>query len=593
MSPGSLSNFESVARSKRYQALGAACIEHGFPALLLGHHQDDVAESCLMRLASGKRQTAFHVMGDAARMPENWAVHGVGSTSLIETTKEASLDHDDLQFIDTEVALARTDPVFEFPGMTIMRPLIKSKKMDLVQLCTEASVSWIEDLSNKELSLTPRNVVRHLLLSRRLPLALSTKSLLSVVRTIQSQQLWKNSITSRIFRDCKIHCLDVRSGGLLVTLPTKAILMLGLPALYEPRNPFHGLIRRLARVVTPLLNANLTTLQAHIWRIFFPKESSSIETVFTLDCVSIRVIHSRISHLKLDSDKRAAKVDADYTTLHLSRQPPNSRDLATIFRALPPSSNWSPFHLLDGRYWLRVFNKTSQLLKVRFLQPRDLAKLRLRLCGAGIEGAKRWEKVHRLINDIAPEKQRWSLLVITTASSAERNDPEDVDQEDVIAFPSLGQDEGWVGADALMTDSQDSNETTYTLQDDLESKAKGSTDVKERPVQWEIRFKDIEPCWLEREVVEGFVRSWASPEHRSMPRNIEVNESEIKEGSETGNSSKIQSLRDFRRRERGESRSPSKIQSLRDYRREERKKIERPKSVKYEKDLLFLLDEKE
>lgn len=52
---GSLSGrgMEAAARNARYEALLAACEQHGVRALLLAHHQDDQAETVLLRLLRG------------------------------------------------------------------------------------------------------------------------------------------------------------------------------------------------------------------------------------------------------------------------------------------------------------------------------------------------------------------------------------------------------------------------------------------------------------------------------------------------------------------------------------------------------------
>lgn len=50
---GQKNNLEAQARKARYAALGRLCREHGAPLLLTAHHQDDQAETVLLKLLRG------------------------------------------------------------------------------------------------------------------------------------------------------------------------------------------------------------------------------------------------------------------------------------------------------------------------------------------------------------------------------------------------------------------------------------------------------------------------------------------------------------------------------------------------------------
>jgi tRNA(Ile)-lysidine synthase len=110
-----LSNIEAQARQARYHALAQMCDIHGVTDLLLGHHQDDQAETILLQL-----------------------LRGSGLPGLSGMAMQRSLEATDIR---------------------IWRPFIDLTRKELESYAQEYHLKWIEDPSNQDENFT-RNFIR-------------------------------------------------------------------------------------------------------------------------------------------------------------------------------------------------------------------------------------------------------------------------------------------------------------------------------------------------------------------------------------------------------------------------------------------------
>jgi tRNA(Ile)-lysidine synthase len=111
-----LNNIEAQAREARYEALAQMCELHQVTHLLLGHHQDDQAETILIQL-----------------------LRGAGLPGLSGMPLKRVLPNTDLQ---------------------IWRPFVDLTRSDLESYAREYLLEWIEDPSNADEQYT-RNWIRH------------------------------------------------------------------------------------------------------------------------------------------------------------------------------------------------------------------------------------------------------------------------------------------------------------------------------------------------------------------------------------------------------------------------------------------------
>ena len=110
-------NIEARARAERYDALTDLCIEHGIRDLLLGHHQNDQAETVLLQLLRGS---------------------GVAGLSAMPLQR---------------ANVKEGDPI------TLWRPLLNKSRAELETYAKEHKLKWVEDPSNQNTRYR-RNAIR-------------------------------------------------------------------------------------------------------------------------------------------------------------------------------------------------------------------------------------------------------------------------------------------------------------------------------------------------------------------------------------------------------------------------------------------------
>lgn len=96
------SKVQEAARDARYKLMCDYCTQNDIGTLFVGHNQDDLIETFLMRLSSGS------------------GLDGLSSISPVSTTH----------------------------GVTIVRPFYETPHEELLEYCRKNDVSWVEDPSN-------------------------------------------------------------------------------------------------------------------------------------------------------------------------------------------------------------------------------------------------------------------------------------------------------------------------------------------------------------------------------------------------------------------------------------------------------------
>lgn len=497
-----LPDFETQARTLRYRALGTACRDSRIDTLLLGHHQDDQAETVLMRLAYGQRDNGLRGMQALGNIPECWGVHGVHESGKFESVafrlERLESQRQDLPsppHAESQRRMLSSERTFEGGGVRVIRPLLAFSKDRLVETCRAHSVRWIEDETNKDTWRTPRNAVRELLQTSRLPKALRKESTLQLARR-KADLFAKNiSTSSKLFANCDILLFDVRSSGLVVRLlkrtkSTDVSQQSMENYLKKARKRAALLLRQMVNIVSP---QDETSVQSHIYAVLsiFPdlrdlKDDSNWKhqpTGLTAGGVRFQRLAWPLSQQRPRSGHSSFKeprpelneLDPDYVW-KLTRQPysgdlptltisPSVSDSHTLIASdvAPPqtypmsnASPWSSWQLWDGRYWIRVLNCSSHALVVRPLQASDLQSI------AATISRDRWKTFCRFLASTAPDKVRWTLPTISEC-------PDDRQKlGKVLILPTLGRDG--------ILDINDENGN--------------------RKVNWEVRYKRVSLGYL-------------------------------------------------------------------------------------------------
>ena len=392
-----------------------------------------------------------------ADIPECLGVHGVhrsghwdSAASRLRREEEKHPGSSHVRNLRQEFARYDT---FERGGVTILRPLLGFSKDELIQTCQTLKLPWEEDETNMDTWRTSRNNVRGLLRSSKLPKALQKSSMLGIAIRASDKMTRRLSIVHKLRSFSEVLLLDVRCGGLIVRLPARISkenhLLPGEKSwtgyMREVRFTTLLFLQRLVQFVTPRGEVSLRSLE-HAAASVFPALSDSNTAVhskfqstnFTAGGAHWQRLHSPLPSPQsvLDPALVGTFQDPDPNFVWmLTRQPiseaPSSFTIQPSADTESKSANnhpsWSSWHLWDGRYWIRLLNRSSRPLIVRFFQISDLAYLR------SILPRQRYKEFHKLLGLAAPGKVRWTLLAIGELG----DDTSNVGR--LLALPTLGR----------------------------------------------------------------------------------------------------------------------------------------------------------
>ena len=418
--PLHLSNFETRARKLRFQALGRACFADNIETLLFGHHADDQAESFLLQIFQGRLSRALTSMQPNTPIPECEGMYGVGKSGApVGVPRSDYMDENGnpLWIPRKEADLNRQRIAgsnhigIESGGMQICRPLLGFTKEQLKATCVSTNTQWIEDETNTNVSLTPRNAVRSLLQSNRLPFALHTTSIHHTLQLAKARADWVKDQANDFLESCSIRRLDLRTGTLYLSTPTSGwIRMLG----YRHRGDYFQFfeskltaLRDMIQLVAPrkaLTVSRLETFQSVL--VQNPAPLSPVRP-FT----SCGLLFEEMYEQEAPPDP--APVDRYQRVWKISRAPPFASEQTVDL-------TWQPSHVdandagyeadgwkfWDNRYWIWIRNKTSTEVSVRFFQEEDMQPLLAML------SSKDYKRAQTLLKKLAPGKIRWTLPVI-------------------------------------------------------------------------------------------------------------------------------------------------------------------------------------
>lgn len=500
--PLQLSNFETVARNLRYMALGKACLERNIQSLLVAHHKDDQAETVMMRIAQGQRGTGLKSILPVSDIPECWGTHGVHQSGESEVTANfrAAIQigaevrgqpnpfperGDPNEDLDEENSPPLT---IEDGGIKIYRPLLGFDKERLKATCRHHLVSWFEDKTNHDVALTPRNAVRQILQTGKLPEALQKASLSALAERMREKDTIRRTRAEKLFHICDINMFDTRVGAVIIRFVSGPFDLNKIPAPFlhqvtlNKEYHYAMLLRRAMELVSPTHHVSLQILSPAVKTIFSklfnsaatepelepdpdpdPGRGKPKTLKFTCGDVHFERIPSPSQHAPRTSGKY---LDHNFVWIltrkpYISNQPPPTLTFPTTTTEAPlttqpytsnhptptltsPTTTTTdplttqPFTLWDGRFWFRIHNPTPKPITIRPLLPTDLTHLRTSL--------PQKSHLNHLLGITAPSKTRWTLPVLAEVSERERENEKqnykERKQGRVLALPSLGLDFG-------------------------------------------------------------------------------------------------------------------------------------------------------
>ena len=457
VNPAELSNFETQARRLRYRALGVACRKKHIRNLLLAHHEDDQAESMLMRVAEmGKYSWSLQPMGDSGiNIPECWGLHGVHESGLrefqawIQGRIWNKIDpHFRQESITSKPASGVLDMELEEGGIKLYRPLMRFSKERLEATCRKHDVEWTEDKTNQDVTLTQRNAVRSVLRNHQMPKALAKESLLTLAeRMVEKIKGYETRANVPLGRT-KLLSLDLRSGRMLVRLPQRM-----LPHWWVAETHSNAKLSS-ARIKATLFCKKLLALVTPLELVEFSRAISVAQTIypellgsdaptqnacpsspkFTTGGVLIERLKAPLEvtepkkkggpPLQLDAEyawsftrepARRSKRPCSFIIPSTQRNPSTERSLRPLTSGKVHNlSSYLRWRLWDGRYWIRVSNSTGADLVVRLFAEKDLQAIRIRA------PESQFESLEEQLRVSAPGDVRWTLPVIAESTGLEQ-----------------------------------------------------------------------------------------------------------------------------------------------------------------------------
>lgn len=471
--PKELPNFETVARRLRYRKMAVVCSKAKIASLFFAHHEDDQYETLVMRLISGHGAAGLLGMRSATDIPESYNIHGAYQSGLVDdqasrapminyrpmryelgsikdqmmadldpelvarelregTPASAYLfDEFDAYVPRTKMMLPVARPKVEDGGVMVYRPLLEFSKDRLVATCEANGVPWFEDATNQDATLTMRNAVRHLYRNHNLPAALQKPAILDMSRRLRRRAELDEAEVDRLLGRTMVRDFESTAGTVIVQLPSfripRARRGLNIKARRARRLEHYRciaalLLKRLITMVTPEQPGPFATnLQNQVLRLFpslndDPSTYPEHPKAFNVSSVHFLPVHT--------STRPGAPMN-----WYLAREPyvsgrplPSSAfgrlSIRERWRRRPEVWRWpawKPWQLWDGRFWVRMCNRSNVHAAFTPFEARHAKAFR----DSMPDGQTR-DKLAALLKHHAPGKVRYTLPAIYTGGDHER-----------------------------------------------------------------------------------------------------------------------------------------------------------------------------
>jgi len=475
-------NLETQARKLRYQALGRACRDHKVSYLLLGHHEDDQYETILARLAQGHSYTLSGIQENTT-IPENQENYGICESGYVKTLP-ALQQHK--YWKDKSWNFPDRVRGIETGGVRVLRPLLNFPKDRLMATCRYFDMPWIEDDSNLDQTLTPRNAIRYMVKNHTLPAALNKENLLMMSQRIKRRNEQIQDLANKAWDACDVR-LDVRTGTAKIRLPKPGNLL--ITSSDGTRTPTAKL-RTMAAIL--LRKACLLVSRGHGTLTDYDRAIDSVLNSASKLSTQIRSGQRKArfgvgdAYFMGEQDKEATsnapyldswvwtlrRAQYQYNSLRgMESHPDNSPSLNIRVPGRNNSSyHQSAFQLWDGRFWISTLNPFEHDLWIRPMKKHHLTHLYslakkesiyIRIPELGVHNGT-FKQLREYLSKIAPGDSRFTLPIIEGPVIP------DYDFPIVLAIPTLG------------------------IRIDARGDLKRVLEWPPRSVLWEVRYKAVD-----------------------------------------------------------------------------------------------------
>ncbi len=305
-------------------------------------------------------------------------------------------------------------------GVMVHRPLLPFSKASLVATCEANGIPYVQDKTNSDPTLTPRNAVRILRGQHKLPRALQDEAILELVTKARKHSRDVRSRGAQFLREVQITRLSLVSGFTELVIPEAFVKL----SRHDPSVAAH-VVEKLCSLVSPSsTESNRLLTPSHL-----VDQLAEAITQCSNPYSEDKGLRLTIGKVLWETTSPALAMKVPFIW-RLSRCAPAARgtkDMEVDF-PIDPDSGAGMFRsrtlLWDFRYWIRLQSSHEGVIsavRIRFLQPTDLTSLHNGLPRADMK------HVIKMLSRYAPAHIRYTLPVLTIRGT-------------IIAFPTLRAD---------------------------------------------------------------------------------------------------------------------------------------------------------
>jgi len=367
-----------------------------------------------MRIKALQTGSGLRGMQPVARIPECYGIYGVhesGNTvfSTHQAIRSSTVSTTGVDKISFGIASG---------GVRIYRPLLSFSKQRLIATCRTNGIRWYEDQTNKDITSTVRNTIRHLMYEQRLPHPLRREGLLRISSVTRNALMSSTGSVHRALQRIEVLAFDIRS-GMLVFRP---------PSDFCSSNQVGNLVWIVSSLLRILINA--VSPNEHIAINDFTRVVPYMFSAMATGCKDYDKNGFTVAGSAWKRSPEEWKHGCIIRpTWSISRQPykTSSTKPKCLWTADESSvlsngaRHFDTWQLYDGRFWLNVSSRNVQSIAARPLEQSDMHYLRMKLPDVDRRA------LESQLAECAPGKVRWTLPILV-----------DVVANALLALPTLG-----------------------------------------------------------------------------------------------------------------------------------------------------------
>ncbi|UZP39922.1 hypothetical protein NXS19_007738 [Fusarium pseudograminearum] len=338
-------------------------------------------------------------------------------------------------------------------GVMIYRPLLEFDKDRLIATCEANGISWVEDETNKDPTLTTRNAIRYMVRNHELPKALQKPAILSLAERCKQRTNAEEAEAKRyLVREAVVKDFDPNAGTLLIQFPTpRPSNRRRRGRLSEKENRLRKehqriimniAIRKLIDFVTPEYHlpplANLENVVNNLVPGMAPKNNSTPKAFNTAGVYFDPIVKGGsvkwfLSRTPYTSTQALPSAKLYWPRVKIPSAPDFYNEEPTESTPIFRHNGWPRSRMFDGRFWIRLGPNRRPMWQISPYRAEHAKAFRKALSPTGKA------RLEKLLKHYAPGKIRYALPAIYIVEK--QQDPYSTHmttQLTLVALPTLG-----------------------------------------------------------------------------------------------------------------------------------------------------------